>query len=136
MVTHIVWEHDMIQEISAGVRTHYRGLFLYGAPDGVVVNVTKDAVWSREASIPAMTGMVLPNIAKTIREQTDGKSLRFPPVDHTREDQQDRAWRDMEIDPSEYMPTDVDRPMITELPDLLKKPIAIKKLKAMFARNK
>ncbi len=39
----------------AEVRTHYHGPFHFGAPDGVVVNVTKDEIWVREASsqVPA-----------------------------------------------------------------------------------
>ena len=34
-----------------GWREHWKGLFAYGAPDGVVVNVTKDAIWSRMAAM-------------------------------------------------------------------------------------
>ncbi len=32
---------------SPGIRVHYSGLFQFGAPDVVVVNITKDAVWTR-----------------------------------------------------------------------------------------
>ena len=44
MVTHLSYDEEMIPEIVAGIRVHYSGLFQFGAPDIVVVNVTKDAV--------------------------------------------------------------------------------------------
>ena len=61
MVTHIEYEEDLLNEVSAGVRAHYDGLFLYGAPDVVVVNVTKEAIWARKAAIPGMTGANVPH---------------------------------------------------------------------------
>ena len=61
MVTHIEYEDDLLNEVSAGIRAHWDGLFLYGAPDVVVVNVTKDAIWARRAALPGMTGANVPN---------------------------------------------------------------------------
>ncbi len=58
MVTHFPYEEDLVSEAIAGIRAHWDGLFLWGAPDGVVVNVTKDAIWSREAAIPESTGRI------------------------------------------------------------------------------
>ena len=43
MVTHMSYDEELIPEIVAGIRVHYSGLFQFGAPDVVVVNVTKDA---------------------------------------------------------------------------------------------
>jgi ribonuclease Z len=39
-------------ESVAEVRAHWDGLFQFGGPDVQVINVTKDAIWSREAAIP------------------------------------------------------------------------------------
>ena len=52
---------------SADVRAHWDGLFLYGAPDVVVVNVTKDAIWHREAALPGFSGAVLAESHPTVR---------------------------------------------------------------------
>jgi ribonuclease Z len=62
MVTHIEYEEDLLNKVSAGVRAHYDGLFLYGAPDVVVVNMTKDAVWARKAGF-RLSGMSRPGRA-------------------------------------------------------------------------
>jgi ribonuclease Z len=45
MATHLAFDNDTLNEQSADVRAHWKGLFLYGAPDVVTVNVTKDAIW-------------------------------------------------------------------------------------------
>ena len=47
MVTHTAYDEDLLPEILAGIRVHWDGLFQFGAPDGVVVNVTKEAIWTR-----------------------------------------------------------------------------------------
>lgn len=52
MATHIQYCEGLIPEIIAGIRTHWDGLFQFGASDGVVVNVTKEAIWTRKAAIP------------------------------------------------------------------------------------
>ena len=52
MVTHLSYDEELIPEIVAGIRVHYSGLFQFGAPDIVIVNVTKDAVWTRKACDP------------------------------------------------------------------------------------
>ena len=52
MVTHTAYDEDLLPEILAGIRVHWDGLFQFGAPDGVVVNVTKDAVWTRMRRSP------------------------------------------------------------------------------------
>ncbi len=52
MVTHMNYDEDLIPEILAGIRTHYKGFVQLGAPDVVVVNVQKDAIWTRMAALP------------------------------------------------------------------------------------
>ena len=51
MVTHTAYDEDLLPEILAGIRVHWDGLFQFGAPDGVVVNVTKEAIWTRNAAL-------------------------------------------------------------------------------------
>ena len=63
MVTHTAFDEDLLPEILAGIRVHWDGLFQFGAPDGVVVNVTKEAVWTRNAALrrrPARRGRAPP----------------------------------------------------------------------------
>ena len=64
MVTHIEYEQDLVNEVTAGVREHWDGLFAFGAPDVMVVNVTKDAIWIRDAALPGLAGSPRPNIAE------------------------------------------------------------------------
>lgn len=64
MVTHTAYDEELIPEITAGIRVHYHGLFQFGAPDVVVVNVTKDAIWTRKAAIPDAGNMTRPSPAE------------------------------------------------------------------------
>ena len=64
MVTHFPYESDLINETLAGIRAHWDGHFVFGAPDGVVVNVTKDAIWARDAALPESTGQNQPNFVR------------------------------------------------------------------------
>ncbi len=52
MVTHTPYDRGLMNECIAGVRIHWDGLFAFGAPDGVVTNVTKDAIWNRDSAWP------------------------------------------------------------------------------------
>ena len=61
MVTHLSYDEELIPEIIAGIRVHYSGLFQFGAPDVVVVNVTKSAVWTRQAALPEAGNMARPS---------------------------------------------------------------------------
>ncbi len=60
MVTHMSFDEELVPEIVAGIRHHYHGLFQFGAPDVVVVNVNKDSVWTRKAVIPDAGNMARP----------------------------------------------------------------------------
>jgi ribonuclease BN (tRNA processing enzyme) len=119
MVTHIEYEEDLLNEVSAGVRAHYDGLFLYGAPDVVVVNVTQEAIWARKAAIPGMTGANVPH-PRQLLGLGDGPlpdGVPLPPPRIPREDQQEQYTRDIEIDPHKYYPPNVYREPITKLPE-------------------
>jgi len=119
MVTHIEYEDSLLNEISAGVRAHWDGLFLYGAPDVAVVNVTKDAVWSRMAVLPDMTGANVPH-PRQLLNLGDGPLPDVVPIPQPkmpREVQQEQYTRDIEIDPKKYYPEDVYREPLTKLPE-------------------
>ena len=116
MVTHFPYEEDLVAEAIAGIRAHWKGLFLWGAPDGVVVNVTKDAIWSRKAAIPESTGQNPPPFAILTGEPVP-KELTVPQPRRTREEQQEQYTRDTEIDPKKYIPEDVYREPLVQLPD-------------------
>jgi ribonuclease Z len=116
MVTHFPYEEDLVAEAIAGIRAHWKGLFLWGAPDGVVVNVTKDAIWSRKAAIPESTGQNPPPFAILTGEPVP-KEFTVPQPRRTREEQQEQYTRDTEIDPKKYIPEDVYREPLVKLPD-------------------
>jgi len=119
MITHMEYEQDIVNEVTAGVREHYDGLFAFGAPDVQVVNVTKDAIWVREAALPEMAGSPRPNPLDMFPGGPDTMpdSITLPPVTIPREAQQDAYLREIEIDPREYYPDDVYREIVTSLPE-------------------
>jgi ribonuclease Z len=66
MVTHLQYDESMVPEMVAGIRAHWDGLFAFGAPDVVVVNVTKDAIWTRRAALPEDANFARPSKADAI----------------------------------------------------------------------
>lgn len=130
MVTHLEYEEELMNEISAGVRTHWDGLFIIGAPDVMVVNVTKDAIWSRKAALPGMIGMIPPN-PQDMFGSVLPKKVTIPQPKIPREEQQIQYMRDIEIDPHKYYPENVYRDPVTKLPD----PLIFDVEKMVKARN-
>ena len=119
MVTHLAFDNDTLNETSADVRAHWDGLFLYGAPDVAVVNVTKDAIWQRDAVLPNFSGQSLPNPALMFGDPlplATGMGV-VPQPRLPREQQQEQRTRDLEIDPHIYYPPDVYREPLTKLND-------------------
>jgi ribonuclease BN (tRNA processing enzyme) len=117
MLTHLEFDNDYLNEISADVRVHWDGLFLYGAPDVVVVNVTKDEIWHREAALPGFAGQPFPNPTLLFGDPlpiATGKGI-VPQPRLPRELQQEQLTRDLEIDPRKYYPPDVWREQLTKL---------------------
>jgi len=116
MVTHLEYDENTVDEVIAGIRAHWDGLFVFGAPDVMVVNVTKDAIWTRRAALPEDGGMVRPDFKKIFGEPLP-KEITMPQPKIPREQQQEQYTRDMEIDPHKYYPPDVYREPLTKLPE-------------------
>ena len=123
MMTHVEYEPDLAGELVAGVRAHWDGLFVVGAPDVKVVNITKEAIWVRDASLPGLANLKKPNPADVMALALDtGRGLSemvLPKVKIPREEQQDAYVRKMEIDPAKYYPPDVKRDLVLEMPSVL-----------------
>ena len=75
MATHLSFDHEPIGEMMAGVRRHYKRLFAFGI-DNVVVNVTKDRVWIREAALPETTNIARPDVQWMIEHNFGGEVPR------------------------------------------------------------
>ena len=118
MVTHMAYDHEVINEVIAGVRTHWKGLFCLGVPDGVVVNVTRDAIWSRQAVLPDSGNFKRPATEDELRQMFGGEipeAMRIPEPERTRDELLSPAVRAIEISPSEFVPADVFRPLIEDM---------------------
>jgi len=116
MACHFSYDKDLIGEMVAGIRVHYKGMFAFGI-DHTVVNVTKDRVWIREAAWPESSNSARPNPQWLLKDQFDGKLPEsFPPRTWTVAGNQEQEIRDLEIKSSEYTPKDQLREEVRELP--------------------
>jgi len=119
IATHLAFDNDTLNEQTADIRAHWNGLFLYGAPDVVTVNVTKDAIWARDAVLPGFAGQPLPNptllFGNPLPLQTGQGVVPQPRL--PREMQQEALTRELEIDPHKYYPPNVYREPLTKLPN-------------------
>lgn len=110
-------------ESVAEVRANWDGLFMFGGPDVQVVNVSKHAIWSREASLPkgaappAMDPRWLLKPGEKLPETMTLPTPRLP-----REKQQEQFVRDLEIDPYLYYPPDVYRKPVQKWPGVTLNP--------------
>lgn len=146
MTTHMAFDPYQNEEAVAEVREHWKGPFHFGAPDGIVVNMTKDLVWVREGILPDF-----PNNRSPQFDFTNGQLVvPLPPT--SREKIQEPFVREQEIDPKKYYPkgrhpvlleewpvkTDLVVPLDT-LPENLKKGMGAEwrlKQKNLKAKNK
>ena len=115
MACHISFDRELIGEMMAGVRMHYKGLFAFGI-DHTVVNVTKEHVWIREAALPETSNTARASNEWMIQNQFDGRIPEpvmahnpFLPV-------QEQFVRDQEIDPALFTPPDQMRRWAHPLP--------------------
>ena len=109
MVTHFSLDRELVEEMTAGVRLHYNGLFAFGV-DKTVVNMTRDRLWIRESVLPEAANTASPTREWMIANNFGGSvpkqlTLRNPflPV-------QEQYIRDQEIDPALFTPKDQMRP--------------------------
>jgi hypothetical protein len=82
----------------------------FGAPDGVVVNATKDDIWVREGILPDY-----PNMRAPQQDFSDG-ALVVPVPNQQRVDTQEPFIREKEIDPEKYYPEGYHPELMTEWP--------------------
>ncbi|MFC1236345.1 guanitoxin biosynthesis MBL fold metallo-hydrolase GntH [Vibrio sp. F74] len=98
MNTHMTFDPWLNEETVAEVREHWKGPYHFGAPDGIVVNVTTDQIWVREGILPDF-----PNSRAPQQDFTNGQ-LIVPMPKYQREDLQGAFVRENEIDPKKYYP--------------------------------
>ena len=99
MGTHVLYDEYSQAEIYAEVREQYKGPFRLGAPDMVVVNLTKDKAWVRQGVVP-----LYPSIASPQFELGEGEGLVVPAPKQSRAKIQNPQIRADEIDPNLYYP--------------------------------
>ncbi len=123
MITHVSLDESIVPEIIAGVRAHWKGLFQFGAPDVVVVNVTKEAIWTRRAALPESASPTRPSVQEAIELfdlSPTNMDVVFPNPRHRIEDVQEQYVRDQVIDPHLTYPPDVYREPYKQFPNNLK----------------
>lgn len=110
MTTHQDFDPYLNEEVTAEIREHWKGPYRMGAPDGIVVNLTKDAVWVREG--------ILPEYPNTRAPQFDFSSgqLVVPHPPHCREDIQEPFVREQQINPDLYYPEGYKPELLEEWP--------------------
>jgi ribonuclease Z len=110
MNTHMSYDPYQIEETVAEIRQHWKGPYHFGAPDGIVVNVTKESIWVREGILPDY-----PNSRAPQFDFTNGQ-LVVPLPPHAREDIQESFVREQEIDPKLYYPKDYHPQLLPKWP--------------------
>ena len=88
--------------------------------DVTVVNVTKEALWTRKAVLPEGSGMIPPMREIMAKAKMAGvqfpKTFTFPEPRLPREAQQEQLTRDLEIDQRKIYPPDVYREQVQTWP--------------------
>jgi ribonuclease Z len=110
MATHVSYDRELVGEMIAGVRMHYKGMFAFGI-DHTVVNVTKDRLWLREAALPETTNTARPSMEWLIQENFGGNVPTEMTVKNPILSNQEQSVRDLEIDPAIFTPKDQMRPL-------------------------
>lgn len=110
MTTHMSFDPFINEEIVAEVREHWKGPYHFGAPDGIVVNMTKDSVWVREGILPDF-----PNSRAPQFDFTHGQ-LVVPLPTRTRAQIQEPFVREQQLDPKLYYPEGYMPDLLEEWP--------------------
>lgn len=117
MASHVSYDRELIAEMAAGMRLHYKGLFAFGI-DHTVVNVTKERVWMREAALPDTANITRPTPQWLMQNIFSGKMpSALPQQKWTIEGNQEKAVRDLEIDPALFTPKDQLREWVRKWPE-------------------
>lgn len=99
MGTHVLYDAYSEAELYAQVRQHWKGPFRLGAPDMIVVNMTRDKVWVRDGVVPPYPQMSPPQF-----DVRPGGGLVIPAPRKTRAQLQQPSIRAAEIRPGLYYP--------------------------------
>ncbi len=110
MTTHMPFDPYINEETVAEVREHWKGPFHFGAPDGIVVNMTKDRVWVREGILPDF-----PNSRAPQFDFSNGQ-LVVPHPPTSREEIQEPFVREQQIDPKKYYPKEYTPELLENWP--------------------
>ena len=101
---------------SPASRAHWDGLFRFGAPDGVVVNVTKDAIWTRQSAWPDAANP-RPATTETELAAAYGSEPRTVPApSRTVSDLVSKRRLAKAVPASRYVPPSVARAPVHEFP--------------------
>jgi ribonuclease Z len=115
MASHLSFDRELIGEMMAGVRMHYKGMFAFGI-DHTVVNVTKDHIWIREAALPETTNTARASAEWMLQNQFDGQMPEPRMATNPFLSCQEQFVRDQEIDPALFTPKDQMRMWAHPLP--------------------
>lgn len=118
MATHLSFDRELVGEMIAGIRAHYTGLFAFGV-DNVVVNVTKDAIWIRDAALPETANIARPDTQWMVQNNFAGTVPTDITVENPITATQEQSVRDLEIDASVFTPPDQVRPQARSTDDTL-----------------
>ena len=99
MTTHMGYDTYSNPELLAEIRHHYKGPFHFGAPDMIVVNLTRDKVWVRDGVVPDFPSQAPPKF-----DIAAMGGLVIPAPRNKRQDFQEQSIRDGEIPPDDYYP--------------------------------
>ena len=122
MVTSTAVDDSLVNEVLAGIGTHWDGLFAFGAPDGVVVNVTAEAIWNREASMPESANNRRATGLSELRTMFGGEipeTLEIPHAQYTFAELNTEEALSHEISAEVFAPANVQRPLVREFPPTL-----------------
>lgn len=110
MTTHMPFDPYINEETVAEVRQHWKGPFHFGAPDGIVVNVTKEDIWVREGVLPDFPNSRAPQF------DFDAGQLVVPEPPTSRAEIQEPFVREQEIPPADYYPEGYHPELLQEWP--------------------
>ena len=88
-------------------------------PDGAIVNVTKDAIWVRDAALPKSTSARRPSTTTELKQLLGGvipKTLRVPESKYQLDELVDEATWANEIDKGAFTPPGLQRDLVRKFP--------------------